>query len=118
MDYFSLDGCRLVPGTEDIEAMAGSTTFLYQADDTRYETGFSITVYHSWNEGNASCVEKQALQIESHLDTKTFRNEVRAIPNTVIQLIIFRWIIAYRFSTKWITCNLLPLFKSRLSTGP
>jgi hypothetical protein len=85
MDHFSLDDCRLVPGTEDVEAMSGSTTFLYQADATRYETGFSITVYYSWKEGDASCVENQALQAESHLNVKTFRNEVRTrIPNTAI----------------------------------
>ncbi|KAF8960603.1 kinase-like domain-containing protein [Flammula alnicola] len=76
MDYFSLDDCRLVPGTEDVEAMAGSTTFLYQTDDTRYETGFTVTVYYWWNECDASCVENQVLQTESHLDLKTFRNEI------------------------------------------
>ncbi|KDR71165.1 hypothetical protein GALMADRAFT_214148 [Galerina marginata CBS 339.88] len=76
MDHFSLNDCCLVPGTDDIEAMAGSTTFLYQADDTRYETGFSITVSYSWNECDANCVENQALQTESHLDLKTFRNEI------------------------------------------
>jgi len=89
MDYFSLDDCCLVPGTEDIEATAGSTTFLYQADDTRYETGFSITVHYSWNEEDPSCVENQALQTESHLDLKTFRHEVRALSNTAIQLTMY-----------------------------
>ena len=40
MDCFSLEGCGLVPDTEDVEATEGSTSFLYQADDARYETGF------------------------------------------------------------------------------
>jgi hypothetical protein len=90
MDYFSLEGCGLVPNTEDVEATEGSTTFLYQADDTRYETGFSITVYYSWNNGEANCVENEVLQVASHLDPKTFRNEVCTLPNTAIQPTISR----------------------------
>ena len=58
IDYFSLDDCRLMPGTEDVEAnfTAGSTTFLYQADDTLYETGFNIycSRWHSAIDKNAS----------------------------------------------------------------
>jgi hypothetical protein len=86
MNHFSLEGCGWELDTEDVGATAGSTTFLYQADDARYETGFFITVYYSWNNGEANCVEREALQAESPLDLKTFRNEVRARPNTAIQL--------------------------------
>jgi hypothetical protein len=50
----------VVPGTEVVEAMSGSTTFLYQADDARYETGCSITVYYSKNVAEANCVENEA----------------------------------------------------------
>ena len=112
MDCFSLEGCGLVPDTEDVEATEGSTTFLYQADDARYETGYCITVYYSWNNGEANCVENEVLQAASHLDLKTFRSEVRTLPNTAIQPTIFRsFILAYRSSTKSITCCLLPWLK-------
>ncbi|KDR77831.1 hypothetical protein GALMADRAFT_138879 [Galerina marginata CBS 339.88] len=76
VDHFSLEGSGWDLDTEDVEATAGSTTFLYQADDARYETGFFVTVYYSWNAGEANCVENKALQAESSLDLKTFRNEI------------------------------------------
>ena len=58
-------------------ATSGSTTFLYQADDERYDTGFWIIVYYSKNATETNCVENEALEMKDSLDRFTFRNKVR-----------------------------------------
>ncbi|KAF8956595.1 kinase-like domain-containing protein [Flammula alnicola] len=85
MDSFSLDS----DGT--VEAASGSTTFLYQSDDERYDTGFFIIVYYSKNAAEANCVENEALEAEDSLDLMIFRNKVlpsidKLLPVTNIDL--------------------------------
>lgn len=57
-----------------------ATSFLYQADKERYETGYYITVRYSWNDDIEDCVENVALCLDG-LDMDTFRNEVGILLN-------------------------------------
>ena len=68
---FSLD----TDGT--VMATSGSTSFLYLADDKRYDTGFWVIVYYSNNAAEPNCVENEALEMRDSLDLFTFRNKVR-----------------------------------------
>ena len=69
-------------------ATSGSTSFLYQADDERYDTGFWVIVYYSKNETEANCVENEALEMQDSLDLFTFRDKVRP------------WLFVFSFKAK------------------